>query len=205
MVLEGTKNDHQYFIVNKPYNMVSQFVSPHNVGLLGDLNFKFPEGTHAIGRLDNHSEGLLILTTNKKVTRLLYTGDVPHQRVYLVQINNELSKENLEKLQNGVSILIEGGKEYTTPPCDVRVIADPRTIYRFVNSFNQFGVHTWILISLFEGKYRQVRKMVKAVNHRCKRLIRVSIEDLLLEDLQPGEVNEIKESDFFKKLKIGNY
>lgn len=205
MLSEGTKNDHQYFIVNKPYNMVSQFVSPHNVSLLGDLNFKFPEGTHAIGRLDNHSEGLLILTTNKKVTRLLFTGDVPHLRVYLVQINNELSKENLEKLQNGVSILIEGGKEYTTPPCDVTIIADPETVYPFVNSSNQFGVHTWILISLFQGKYRQVRKMVKAVNHRCKRLIRVSIEDLLLEDLHPGKVNEINESDFFKKLKIDNY
>jgi 16S rRNA U516 pseudouridylate synthase RsuA-like enzyme len=63
---------HRYFIINKPYNMVSQFISSHNVRLLGDLDFDFPEGTHAIGRLDNHSEGLLLLTTNKKVTRLLF-------------------------------------------------------------------------------------------------------------------------------------
>lgn len=51
--------------------MVSQFVSSHQVRLLGELAFDFPEGTHAIGRLDNHSEGLLLLTTNPKITRLL--------------------------------------------------------------------------------------------------------------------------------------
>ncbi|HEX5025052.1 MAG TPA: pseudouridine synthase, partial [Agriterribacter sp.] len=59
---------HRYFIINKPVDMVSQFVSSHAVGLLGDLEYDFPDGIHAIGRLDNHSEGLLILTTNKKVT-----------------------------------------------------------------------------------------------------------------------------------------
>ena len=58
----------RYFIINKPFNMVSQFVSTHDVRLLGHLDFDFPEGTHAVGRLDNNSEGLLILTTNKKVT-----------------------------------------------------------------------------------------------------------------------------------------
>ena len=46
--------------------MVSQFVSPDKVGLLGDLNFQFPEGTNAIGRLDKNSEGLLLLSTNKR-------------------------------------------------------------------------------------------------------------------------------------------
>ena len=64
----------RYFIIYKPVNMVSQFISTHQVKLLGDLNFDFPEGTHAIGRLDQHSEGLLLLTTNKKITKLLFQG-----------------------------------------------------------------------------------------------------------------------------------
>jgi 23S rRNA pseudouridine2457 synthase len=64
----------RYFILNKPYNMVSQFISSHDMGLLGDLRYDFPEGIHTIGRLDHHSEGRLILTTNKKVTRLLFQG-----------------------------------------------------------------------------------------------------------------------------------
>ena len=59
-------SNHRYFIINKPYNMVSQFVSPDDVQLLHQIDFDFPEGTHAIGRLDKNSEGLLLLTTNKK-------------------------------------------------------------------------------------------------------------------------------------------
>ena len=62
--------------------MVSQFVSPDKVGLLGDLDFDFPEGTHAIGRLDNNSEGLLILTTNKESHEALFEARCRKKRVY---------------------------------------------------------------------------------------------------------------------------
>ena len=100
--------------------MVSQFVSPDKVGLLGDLDFDFPEGTHAIGRLDNNSEGLLILTTNKKVTKLLFESKVPHKRVYLVQVANIVSEETLQRLRTGVSIRISG--EWNMLPVNVMCI-----------------------------------------------------------------------------------
>ena len=200
-----TIKTNRYFIINKPYNMVSQFVSPHKVGLLGDLDYNFPEGTHAIGRLDNHSEGLLILTTNKNVTRLLFSGDIQHKRVYLVQVNNVLSYENLHQLKNGVSIRVEGGGNYITPACEVNIVENPGTIYPYIQSTKQYGPHTWLLISLYEGKYRQVRKMMAAVHHRCKRLIRVSIEDIILGELHPGRVKEMEENEFFRNLKIEKY
>lgn len=195
----------RYFMINKPRKMVSQFVSPHKVNLLGDLKFDFPEGIHAVGRLDNDSEGLLILTNNKKVTRLLFSGPEQHERVYLVQINNELSADNLEKLRTGVSIRVEGGEYYKTPSCEVSVIENAAAIYPHIEDSSSYGRHTWILITLYEGKYRQVRKMVGAINHRCKRLIRVSIEELKLQDLLPGKVLELEEKDFFRKLKISHY
>src|SRR3954453_19959279 len=110
---------HRYFIINKPFDMVSQFVSSHDVRLLGELPFDFPEGTHAIGRLDNHSEGLLILTTNKKVTRLLFQGEIPHKRTYLVQVKNVVSEDTLEKLRNGISIRVKGGEYYASTPCEI--------------------------------------------------------------------------------------
>jgi 16S rRNA U516 pseudouridylate synthase RsuA-like enzyme len=58
-------------------------------------------------------------------------------------------------------------------------------------------------ISLTEGKYHQVRKMLTAVGLKCKRLVRVSIEDLHLGDLPPGEVASIPEAQFFEALKLG--
>ncbi len=183
--------------------MVSQFISTHAVGLLGDLDFDFPEGTHAVGRLDNHSEGLLILTTNKKITRLLFLADTPHKRTYLVQVNNTVSKENLHLLQTGVTIRIRGGNDYITPPCDVSIIEKPELLYNIPTGQKLYGPHTWLMITLTEGKFHQVRKMMGAIRHRCKRLIRISIEDLALEGLAPGCVKEMEEADFFKQLKIG--
>jgi 23S rRNA pseudouridine2457 synthase len=194
----------RYFIINKPYNMVSQFVSPDKVGILKDLPFIFPEGIHAIGRLDNHSEGLLILTTNKKVTKLLFESKVPHKRTYLVQVRDVVTEEKLKLLQTGVTIRVKGGGFYTTSPCEVLIVDKPINLYNRENEFKEGLPNTWLTITLTEGKFHQVRKMTDAVRHRCKRLIRLSIEDLALNDLQPGEVKEIEEKDFFEQLKI-NY
>jgi 23S rRNA pseudouridine2457 synthase len=200
-----TQAANRYFIINKPYNMVSQFISSHDVGLLGDIDYDFPEGIHAIGRLDNLSEGLLILTTNKKVTKLLFQGETPHKRTYLVRVKNEVSAESLEKLRTGVSIRIKDGVYYTTPPCEVNIIQNPTDLFEHQQERRPYALHTWLTITLSEGKFHQVRKMVSAVNHPCKRLIRLSIEDLELGTLEPGGVREIEETEFFGQLKINNW
>lgn len=193
---------HRYFILNKPYNMVSQFVSTHDVVLLGDLDFKFPVGTHAIGRLDNNSEGLLLLTTNKKVTKLLFQDTVPHSRTYLVQVKNMVTEERLGQLRAGVNIRIKGGEEYTTTPCNVELVTEPVNLFSSGYELRKGVPCTWLEITLTEGKFHQVRKMVAAIHHPCKRLVRMSIEGIHLGDMKPGEVREMEEEDFFEKLRI---
>ncbi len=195
----------RYFIIYKPYKMVSQFISPDNVNLLGALDFDFPEGTHAIGRLDNNSEGLLILTTNKKVTRLLFLSEETHKRTYVVQVERKVSAETLDKLRNGVDIRVKGGGFYKTAPCEVDIIEKPIGLPKRAHEFREDLPHTWLRMTLTEGKFHQIRKMVSSVYHDCKRLIRISIEDLELGDLQPGGVREIEETEFFKALKINNW
>lgn len=197
-----SKEGHRYFIINKPYNMVSQFRSTDKVRLLGDLDFHFPEGTHAIGRLDNHSEGLLILTTNKKVTRLLFQGCEPHVRTYLVQVNGRVGEERQQQLKGGISIRVRGGAHWITTPCEVEIIQSPDYHFEPAELEKSYPPYTWLRISLTEGKFHQVRKMVAAVHHKCRRLIRISIEDLKLENLPPGGVKEIEEHVFFSLLKI---
>ena len=193
---------HRYFILNKPMNMVSQFVSSHPVKLLGDLEFNFPEETHAIGRLDQNSEGLLLLTTNKKVTRLLFQGLVPHTRTYLVQVKNIVEPHILDKLANGIEISASNGTAFTTTPCEVKLVQKPPNLFEAGKPLHKNVMTTWLQITLTEGKFHQVRKMVAAVNHRCLRLIRISIEGIVIGNMQPGEVVELDEHDFFALLKL---
>lgn len=193
---------HRYFIIHKPRNMVSQFVSSHDVRLLGDLDFDFPEGTHAIGRLDKDSEGLLLLTTNKRMTKLLFESSTPHARSYLVQVKYEVSDEKIALLRAGIGISHTNDSIYTTQPCLVERITHPETYISNANELQFYIPHSWLLLTLTEGKFHQVRKMVKTIGHPCKRLIRISIENLTLQGLAPGEVKEISEEECLEKLSI---
>ena len=193
---------HRYFIVYKPVNMVSQFVSTHQVNLLHQLNFTFPEGTHAIGRLDQNSEGLLLLTTNKKITKLLFQGPVPHNRTYLVQVKNSVSQTTIEKLASGIEISATDGQIFKTTPCKVKLIDTPKNLAAVEKPLHENVQSSWLEIILTEGRFHQVRKMVAAVHHKCIRLIRTSIEDIHIGSMQPGEVIEFNENDFFRLLKL---
>ena len=193
---------HRYFLLNKPRNIVSQFISTDKVELLGSLDFQFPPGTHALGRLDKDSEGLLLLTTDKRATRLLFLDSIPHNRSYLVMVQNEITAATFAQLQNGVSIKIKNAGRYLAKPVAIERIEDPGVYYPNAKDKREAYPHTWLLITLNEGKYRQVRKMVLAARHRCLRLIRLSISDIQLGDLQPGEVREIGEKEFYELLHI---
>lgn len=177
--------------------MVSQFVSPDKVRLLGNMDFNFPEGTHAIGRLDKESEGLLILTTDKKITRLMFLGKEPHERQYLVMVQNIVSPETLHLLQAGIPIRDKGGIQYLSAPRNVQIITTPTSLCTQATDVREQYPHTWLLITLTEGKFHQVRKMVLAAKHRCLRLIRISIAQITLSGLNPGEVKEIQEKQFY--------
>lgn len=194
---------HRYFVLHKPFNMVSQFVSPDQVNLLSDIDFDFPPGTHAIGRLDSHSEGLLLLTTNKKMTAMLFSSPVPHKRDYLVRVRYVVQPEALEPLRQGLALPGVGGVDYLSKPCAVEIVEKPGWLADRPNEYRDDIPHSWLLISLYEGKFHQVRKMVMAIRHPCQRLVRVAIEDLALGDLPAGCVRELPEAEIFQLLKIG--
>jgi 23S rRNA pseudouridine2457 synthase len=187
----------RYFVLNKPANMVSQFISSHDVPLLGNIDFSFPEGTHAIGRLDKDSEGLLLLTTDKKITRLIFSGKKPHKRTYLVMVQNEMTEETFNHFTKGVKIKIQNGEEYLATPDSVLRVGNAVSLYPWATDFREIYPHTWLLITLTEGNYRQVRKMTLAVRHRCLRLIRLRIENITIEDITPGMVKELDRRTFY--------
>jgi 23S rRNA pseudouridine2457 synthase len=193
---------HRYFVLYKPVDMVSQFRSVHDVRLLGSIDFRFPEGTHAIGRLDKDSEGLLLLTTDKKITRLLFNSGVRHVRRYLVQVRFAVGAEIVHRLSEGVHISATNGQEYLTTPCEVELLSEPPVVPPPAISLHENVQFSWLRISLTEGRFHQVRKMVSVVNHKCIRLIRESIEDIHIGTMKPGEVRALDREEFYRRLKL---
>ena len=97
---------------------------------------------------------------------------------------------------------IKNGESYTAVPDRIQIVGDPNKLYPFATDHREQYAHTWLLITLTEGKYRQVRKMVLAARHRCQRLIRLSISNLELGNLKPGQVKEMDATDFYGLLGI---
>lgn len=184
---------HRHFIIHKPLGFVSQFVYPHKrkKGLLGDL-FDFPEGTMAVGRLDVDSEGLLLLTTDGKLSHAVRSKKV--EKEYFVQVDGVIDQIAIDKMKAGVEIGFKG-KRYVTDPCEASLleqVPDFPSRARKIRD-DRHGPTSWASIIITEGKYRQVRKMTAAVGFPTLRLIRVRIGDVHLGDLQAGEVREVDE------------
>jgi 23S rRNA pseudouridine2457 synthase len=191
---------HKYYIIYKPADMISQFVSPYEQRLLKHLDFKFPEGIHAIGRLDEHSEGLLILTTDKTLTRRFLHPHNKFTKRYLVQVLFKVEEETVTKLSAGIEIIIKQRGAYTTKPCTVKLLDTAPALPPRQTPYTEYKPHSWLEFTLTEGKNRQIRKMCKAVNHECRRLVRTHINELSIGDMQPGEVRELKKEELFKLL-----
>lgn len=182
------------FKIYKPYGMLSQFVNHQstrrNKRLLGEL-YDFPKGTMSIGRLDEDSEGLLLLTTNGKLSALITGSSV--EKEYYVQVDGEIDKEAVKQLQQGVEISIHG-KKYVTKECKARLLKNLPNFPERAKKVRdkRHGPTSWISVILTEGKFRQVKKMTAAVGYPTLRLVRVRIGNEHLEGITAGEVREIK-------------
>ena len=191
--MEQSKNTHRHFIMYKPYGYLSQFYTnakkEQKKKFLGDL-YDFPENAMAIGRLDEKSEGLLLLTTDGKTSELVRSKKI--EKEYFVQVDGIISTKAIEMLKTGVEITIETGN-YTTIPCEAFCLKETPTLPKRNKKIrdDRHGPTSWISITLTEGKFRQVRKMTAIVGFPTLRLVRVRLGHIHLGNMQPGEVTEV--------------
>lgn len=151
--------------------------------------FDFPEGIMPIGRLDEKSEGLLLMTTDGKLSDTINRSGI--EKEYYAQLDGQISDHAIAALKQGVEIGFEG-KKYLTKPCKVQRIETP-TLPK-PDAKIRLGRHrpnSWIRIVITEGKFRQVRKMTAAVGFPTLRLVRIRIGDIHLEGLPPREIRTI--------------
>ncbi|SMB95004.1 pseudouridine synthase [Hymenobacter roseosalivarius DSM 11622] len=153
----------------------------------------------AIGRLDEESEGLLLLTTDGKMSEQVRSKKV--EKEYYAQVDGIITDEAIQQLQQGVEIGIRDVK-YQTKPCAAFKIETapefaPRT--RKIRD-DRHGPTSWVSITLTEGKNRQVRKMTAAVGFPTLRLLRVRIGAIHLHDLPPGALVELDSFSLSQQL-----
>ncbi|OHT44357.1 pseudouridine synthase [Flavobacterium tructae] len=182
---------HHHFLLFKPYGYLSQFIYElkRKKKLLGEL-YHFPDGTMAIGRLDEDSEGLLLLTTDGRISELVRSKKVDKE--YYVQVDGIITPEAIETLQKGVEIGFDGGK-YKTRPCTAFIVTEIPDFGPRAKKIRdeRHGPTSWASITIREGKFRQVRKMTAAVGFPTLRLVRVRIGNVSLQNLKAGEVMEV--------------
>lgn len=186
VALEG-----EHFLLYKPHGYISQFIyeKKRTKKKLGEL-YDFPEGTMAIGRLDEDSEGVLLLTTNGWASEMVRSAH--YEKEYYVQVDGIVNQEAVDKLCDGLEIGVKG-TIYKTKPCEASIlehvpdwIGEGRRIRD-----ERHGPTSWVRIVLTEGKFRQVRKMTAKVGFPTLRLVRVRIGVYSIKEMQVGEVREI--------------
>ena len=185
------------FILYKPCGVLSQLYSndpkEKKKNFLGAL-YDFPEGIMPVGRLDMKSEGLLLMTTDGKLSDRINRSGI--EKEYYAQVDGIITDKDIEEMRQGVDIGLSG-RIYRTAPCEVQLIkAQP--FLPAPDPMLRIGRHrptSWMSITLKEGKYRQVRKMTAAVGFPTLRLVRVRIGKLKLASMKPGDIQELDALD----------
>lgn len=185
---------YQYLLFYKPYNVLTQFsdrAAEESPRLTLKDFISIPE-VYPVGRLDQDSEGLLLLTNHGALQHRLSDPKFQHPRTYWVQVERIPADNALQQLRQGVEI-----QGYRTRPAEVRLLATEPTLpprdppIRFRRNVPT----AWLEMTLTEGRNRQVRRMTAAVGFPTLRLVRQSIGMvtpqrviyLTLAGLQPGE------------------
>lgn len=163
----------KYIMYHKPAGEVTTASDPEGRATVLDKFRDFPVRLYPVGRLDYDSEGLLLLTNDGDLTEQLLHPSHEVEKVYLARVSNELTPAEARRLEMGV--MIDGRK---TAKAKVKILG-------FKN------LYTDILVSIHEGRNRQVRKMVMAVGHEVVMLRRIRFGPLKLGELPRGMWREL--------------
>ncbi|MEW6314398.1 MAG: rRNA large subunit pseudouridine synthase E [Pseudomonadota bacterium] len=180
----------QIVLFNKPFGVLCQFNADGDRPTL--KNYLPIPGIYPAGRLDQDSEGLLLLTDDGALQHRISHPRHKLAKTYWAQVEGVPDEAALAKLRTGVDL-----GDFITRPARVRIMAEPAKLWPRIPPirYRRNIPTTWLEITLNEGKNRQVRRMTAAVGFPTLRLIRWKIGDWTLDDLPPGQWCRISSVD----------
>jgi 23S rRNA pseudouridine2457 synthase len=178
----------RYILLNKPYEVLTQFTDEHGRATLKD--FVSVPDVYPVGRLDFDSEGLLLLTDDKQLQHRLSDPRYKVPKTYWAQVEGLPTDAALGQLRQGVQI-----KDGFTLPAEATALPEATTADLWPRTppirYRASIPTSWLAITISQGMNRQVRKMCAAVGLPCLRLVRVALGELAVGNLAPGEWREL--------------
>lgn len=167
---------HVYILLNKPREVVTTLSDPQGRTTVKHLLKGVRERVFPVGRLDYHSEGLLLVTNDGELANRILSPSGHVEKVYHVKVNGRLTAEQLEKFRTGISL---HGRR--TAPAKIRLIKD--------------APNPWYEVRLTEGRQQQIRLMFKHLGRLVEKLRRVRIGPLELGKMPPGAWRYLTEEE----------
>jgi len=164
---------HVYWAVNKPRGYLCTNHDPAGRPLATDLIPHVDQRVYTVGRLDEDSEGLLLMTNDGDLAQQLMHPRFGVEKTYEVLVAGSPTPADLRQLTTGV------------------YLAEGRVKAKFVKRFKRQGESTWLKIVLAEGKNREIRRMLAKLNHKVMRLKRVAIGPVRLDRLPKGKSRKL--------------
>ncbi|MDH5492319.1 MAG: rRNA pseudouridine synthase [Myxococcales bacterium] len=159
-----------YYLLNKPRRVVTTLEDPEGRETIAHLIKGLEGRLFPIGRLDYHTSGALLLTNDGELAEALLRPQAKVPKVYAAKVQGSVDIEELDALRKGVTL--DDG--YVTKKAEVFVLREE-------------AGHTWVQLTLTEGKNRQIHRMFEQLGRRVMRLSRLSFAELSTEGLRPGK------------------